>query len=658
MPDNVTMVVRRRYFAILVRPKCEEPPMMTRIAAALAASLLTTTALAQQATTDAGTLQPADTAHNVGDYSPFVDRTVPDRVLWGDTHLHTSYSADAGFFGNTLDPEKAYRFARGEEVTSSNGTRAQLIRPLDFLVVADHAVYYGLPDLLVKGDPVLQENPVSRRWYSLFNGTPEQSFQAFTEALASVQAGKPEFDTTFMMQTVWDRVVNTAEEFNNPGVFTTINGYEWSTNTNGNNLHRVVMFRDSADRAKQVTPFSAFDSQNVEDLWSYMAAYEDDTGGRVLAIPHNGNWSNGRMFSLTRDNGEEIDTAYAEARQRFEPVYEATQIKGDGEAHPLLSPNDEFADFGTWDKGNIGGVEAKTPDMLPKEYARSALKIGLAQEAKLGVNPFKFGLIGATDAHTSLATAREDNFFGKNPASEPSADRWEHVFMKGATGEDTTYYNWETLASGLAGAWARKNTREAIWDAFKRREVYATTGSRILLRVFGGWDFQPDEVERPDFADRGYAGGVPMGGDLTRAPNGKAPTFMIRALRDPDNANLDRVQVIKGWLGQGGETFERIYDVACSDDRAIVERRCERDVDSTVEGATYTNTIGDPLLTAHWVDPDFDPDERAFYYVRVIEIPKPTWQAYDVAFYGITMSDEVPMTVQDRAYTSPIWYTP
>jgi hypothetical protein len=411
---------------------------------------------------------------------------------------------------------------------------------------------------------------------------------------------------------------------------------------------------------KQIVPFSAFDSEDPEKFWAFLQDYEDRTGGRVLAIAHNGNWSNGRMFSLKKKNGERIDTAYAETRIRWEPVYEATQIKGDGEAHPFLSPNDEFADFGTWEKGNIGGLEKKTNDMLEFEYARSALRNGLAQEAKLGVNPFKFGLIGATDAHTSLATTREDNFFGKNTSGEPAADRWSHVFIKGKTGDDTTYFNWETIASGLAGVWARENTREAIWDAFKRREVYATTGSRILVRVFGGWDFKADEVERQDFADRGYRGGVPMGGDLTKAPKGKAPSFMIRALRDPDNANLDRVQIIKGWLDKDGKTQERIYDVACSDGREIVKRRCDKPVGSTVDvaSASYTNTIGDPLLTAHWVDTDFDPKQRAFYYVRVIEIPKPRWTAYDAKFFKVKMPDYVPMTVQDRAYTSPIWYTP
>jgi len=596
--------------------------------------------------TEAGTLDVENVAHNAPDYSPFIDRHVPDRVLWGDTHLHTKLSLDAGFFGNTLGPEEAWRFAMGEEVTSSTGERVKLIRPLDWLVVADHAEYYGLMDLITTANPALLADPVGKRWYDLYNGTQEEAMQGFYEALGSVQRNKPMFKNKAATRSVWEKALATAEQYNRPGVFTSIIGYEWSANPNGANLHRVVMFRDGADRVKQILPFGSFDSEDPEKLWAFMEGYEDKTGGQVQAIAHNGNWSNGVMFSLKKANGKRIDTAFAEARARWEPVYEVTQIKGDGEAHPFLSPNDEFADFGTWDKGNIGGVVAKTKEMLPYEYARSALRLGLQQEKKLGVNPFKFGMVGSTDAHTSLATTREDNFFGKTPAAEPAAKRWGHLFMKGKQ-EGTSYYTWETLASGLAGVWARENTREAIWDAFKRKEVYATTGSRITVRVFGGWDFSADEVERQDFADRGYANGVPMGGDLRKAPKGKAPNFMIRALRDPDNANLDRVQIIKGWLDKKGETHERIYDVACSDGRAIKNRRCEKTVGSTVNvaDASYTNTIGDPLLTAHWQDPDFDAKQKAFYYVRVLEIPKPSWQAYDAKFYKVKMDKEVPMTV-------------
>ena len=630
----------------------------TRIAVLTAALMLLS--IPANAQMDAGTLQEKDVAHNAPDYSPFVDRHVPDRVLWGDTHLHTSYSMDAGFFGNTLGPDVAYRFARGEEVVSSTGQRIKLIRPLDWLVVADHAEYFGLADMLAKGDPAVLNDPKGAHWYKLRQGTQAEGMQAFYEVVDSVSKRNSLIEDPAIQRSAWDKTVDYAEQYNDPGKFSALIGFEWSSLPNGNNLHRVVMFRDGAGRARQVVPFSVFDSEDPEDLWAYLQGYEDKTGGSVMAFAHNGNWGTGTMFGLERLNGGRIDAAYAKKRSRWEPIYEVTQIKGDGEAHPLLSPNDEFADFGTWDKGDVGGRNVITEEMLPGQYARSALRRGLEQEAKLGANPFKFGLIGSSDSHTSLATTREDNFYGKNPASEPDAGRWDHVFMKGQQ-EGTTYYNWETLASGLAGVWARENTREAIWDAFKRREVYATTGSRILVRVFAGWNFTADEVERQDFADRGYTGGVPMGGDLSRAPDGKAPTFLIRALRDPDNANLDRIQVIKGWLKADGTTEERIFDVAVSDGRKIgADGRCKTPVGSTVNvaDASYTNTIGDPLLTAFWKDPEFDPEQRAFYYVRVLEIPKPSWQAYDSKYYKISMDEEVPMTVQDRVYTSPIWYTP
>ena len=609
---------------------------------------------------DGGTLERDNVAHNQPDYSPFVDQHMPNRVFWGDTHLHTSYSVDGGFFGNTLDPGDAYRFARGEELVSSTGSRVKLQRPLDWLVVADHAEYFGLADMLATGDPAILEDPVTARWYKMRQSSdPDEGMKAFYEVVDSAARLENLVENPAIQRTAWDKTTDFAEQYNDPGVFTSIIGFEWSSSSNGNNLHRVVMFRDGADRAGQVIPYSTFDSDDPEDLWDWMAQYEKATGGRILAAAHNGNWGTGLMFADERNNGEPLDEAYARKRIRYEPIYEMTQIKGDSETHPLLSPEDDWADFGTWDKGDLGGRNRITPEMLPHQYARSALRLGLGHEVSIGANPFKFGMIGSTDAHTSLATTREDNFFGKNPPAEPDANRWSHVFMKGEL-EGTDYYNWETLASGLTGVWARENTRKALFDAMNRKEVYATTGSRISVRVFGGWDFAADEVERPDFAERGYRDGVPMGGDLSNAPEGRSPTMMIRALRDPDNANLDRVQVVKGWLQADGKTAEKVYDVACSDGRAIVEHACERPVGSTVDVATasYTNTIGDPMLNAVWSDPDFDPSQHAFYYVRVLEIPKPTWQAHDVKYYGVKMDEAVPMSLQDRAYTSPIWYTP
>ncbi len=590
-------------------------------------------------------------------YSPYVDEHFPQKVLFGDTHFHSSLSVDSGMIGNRIGLDEAFRFARGEEITTSTGQRAKLKRPLDFLVVSDHAEYLGLADLIATGNPTLLATDVGKVWYEAVQEGGDAAWTEVIKLMLDFSAGIPRYRDAQLERTVWDKVIDTASEFNEPGTFTALNGYEWSSTDNGNNLHRVVVFRDGPDRVKQIVPFSGFDSQDPEGLWEFMAGYEQKTGGQVLAIPHNGNISNGVMYAETV-KGKKMTRDYAERRARWEPLMEVTQMKGDGESHPFLSPNDEFANFENWDFGNAFGIP-KENSMLQYEYARSALKTGIRLEDKLGANPYKSGMIGSSDTHTSMSTTREDNFFGKLPHLEPSAKRSEEVFLRNPADNSPAAYAWQMGASGVVGAWARENTRESIFDAMTRKEVYATSGSRIIVRVFGGWDFTPNEVERHDFARAGYARGVPMGGDLSNGPDGKAPSFIIRAMRDPDNANLDRVQVIKGWF-DGKETQERVYDVACSDDRAIVDRRCEREVGNTVDvaDASYTNTIGDPMFTAHWMDPDFDPDQRAFYYVRVIEIPKPRWTAYDAKFFDIDMPDEVPMTVQDRAYTSPIWYTP
>jgi hypothetical protein len=437
-------------------------------------------------------------------------------------------------------------------------------------------------------------------------------------------------------------------------------GFEWTSTPKGDNLHRVVVFRDGADKAGRTQPFSLFDSQDPEDLWAHLADYEEKTGGQAIAIPHNGNLSNGLMFSDKIHSGDPMTRDYAERRIRWEPIMEISQIKGDGETHPLLSPEDEFADYETWDVSNIDGSSAKEDWMLKYEYGRSALKVGLELGKELGANPYKFGITAASDTHTALATTREENYFGKYAQTEPSPKRHGREVIPA---DDPAFrvMTSQEVASGLTAVWARENTREALFDAMKRKEVYATTGTRIRVRVFGGWDFTPEETSRPGFAAQGYRRGVPMGGSLHDAPEGGAPSFMIRALRDPDGANLDRIQVVKGWLDGNDELHERIYDIAVSDDRSIgADGRCRDAVGNTVDvsKATFTNTIGEALLTAHWADPDFDPEEHAFYYVRVLEIPTPRWTTYDAAYFGIDLPDNVPATIQDRAYTSPIWYTP
>jgi hypothetical protein len=357
--------------------------------------------------------------------------------------------------------------------------------------------------------------------------------------------------------------------------------------------------------------------------------------------------------------GKPLSKEYAKTRIRWEPLYEVTQIKGDGETHPFLSPNDEFADFGTWDKGNLNLSEPKTDDMLQHEYARTALELGLQLEDELGTNPFKFGMIGSTDSHTALSTADDDNFFGKHAGSEPSPQRMEHPFAKFG---DLEILGWETLASGYAGVWARENTREALFDAMQRKEVYGTTGPRMLVRFFGGWDFESSDASTRQPAAVGYQKGVPMGGDLSNAPAGKSPTFLVAALKDPIGANLDRVQIVKGWQDGKGKLHERVYDVAVSDGRDIgSDGRCKTPVGNTVDvaNANWTNSIGDTEMITVWKDPDFDRGQRAFYYVRVIEIPTPRWTAYDAKYFGLEDVDpEITMITQERAYTSPIWYTP
>jgi len=465
-------------------------------------------------------------------------------------------------------------------------------------------------------------------------------------------------------RSAWQETIKAAEAYNDPGHFTAFIGFEWTSNTAANNLHRNIIFREDGAKAGLVEPFTTqppLGSDNPEDLWKWMAATEEKTGSEVLAIAHNGNLSNGRMFPIVEAFGKKLDRQYVETRIKWERLYETTQTKGTGEAHPYLSPNDEFADFEIWDKGNLDGSVPKTKDMLEYEYARSALKNGLALEAKLGTNPYKFGLIGSSDAHTGLAAMEEDNFFGKTAPQEPSPERMTKTFFKHPkTG--VTIMDWEVGASGYAAVWATENTRAAIFDAMQRRETYATTGPRMAVRFFGGWDFEPADAKNRLPAAIGYSKGVPMGGELTNAPKGKSPTFLVGALKDQIGANLDRIQIIKGWLDAKGEVHEKIYDVAWSD---ADKRKPGKDgklppVGNTVdvENAVWFNTIGDPELITVWKDPDFDAGQLAFYYARVIEIPTPRWTAYDAKRFGVKPLPGTPMTLQERAYTSPIWYSP
>ncbi len=602
-------------------------------------------------------------SNNKVKYSPYPEESYPNSVYFGDTHLHTSYSTDAGMIGNTLGPDEAYRFARGEKVTSSTGLPVKLGRPLDFLVVADHSENLGLAPAILESNQELLKNAWGRMVSDLVKkGDVESVIKAFDEwQVVLNKRDDPLKEQTTLAADMWKRITAAADQYNEPGLFTAFIGFEWTAQPVGANMHRNVIFRDGRNKADQIVPISSYDTDDSEELWAWMAAYEEKTGGKVLAIPHGGNLSNGLMFDdVTLTTKKPLDQKYAEQRMRWEPLYEVTQIKGDAETHPALSTRDEFADFETWDRGSFG-PNPKTPDMLPREYARAAYKRGLKYEAALGTNPFKFGMVGSTDSHTSLATTEENNFFGKVVLLEPTPDpiRFDEV-ISGRPGPDQAkMYARETSASGLAAVWARDNTRESLWDAMSRKEVYATTGTRLKVRIFAGYDFKKSDLVRSDFAKYGYETGVPMGGDLKHSD--KAPSFLVRAIRDADGANLDRVQVIKGWLDANGVTHERIYDVALSDGRKIGrDGRGTKAVGNTVnvEEATYTNSIGAPFIEAFWSDPSFDPAQAGFYYVRVLEIPTPRWTTFDAKIFGVQRPEDVPATIQERAYTSPIWYTP
>jgi hypothetical protein len=638
---------------------------ISAVAAAIAAGFALSTGAAEQSDIGSADKARLERIHpSKPAYSPYAGRSFPTLPLFGDTHLHTSYSLDAGAFGARLAPRDAYRFARGEEITSNTGQPVKLSRPLDFLVVADHSDGMGFFPQLMSGDPALLATPQGRKWYDQIKGG--QGADAALDIIASFSGNKmPKgFPTpgTASYRNAWQETIKAAEAFNDPGRFTAFIGYEWTAG-GSSNLHRNILFRGNGAQASLVEPFTTLEplgSGNPVDLWKWMAATEQKTGSEVLAIAHNGNVSNGLMFPVVEAFGKRLDRDYVQTRARWEPLYEVTQTKGTGEAHPFLSPNDEFAAFEIWDKGNLDVSAPKTKDMLEYEYARAALKNGLKLESQLGTNPYKFGMIGSSDAHTGLAAMEEDNFFGKTAPQEPNPERLTKAFVDNPkTG--LKIMDWEVGASGFAAVWATENTREAIFDAMKRRETYATSGPRMAVRFFAGWDFAPADAANRMPAAVGYAKGVPMGGDLSSAPQGKSPTFLVAALKDAIGANLDRIQVVKGWLDKDGKTQERVYDVVVSGGRRIdADGRCRTPVGSTVdvENATWSNTIGAPELITVWKDPQFDAKQRAFYYARVIEIPTPRWTAYDARRFAIKPLPGTAMALQERAYTAPIWYTP
>ncbi len=581
------------------------------------------------------------------------------QLLWGDTHLHTSYSFDAYLFQNhSADPDTAYRYAKGLPVIHPyHRARIQIETPLDFLVVADHAEMASVPLRIFSGDETLLNTQFGKDVLPLIEAG--RGGEVFSALVAAATGGDTSITTELRSDAIrtppWMDIIEAAERHNDPGKFTTLIGWEWSSIPDAANLHRVVFMSDGGDVARKFLPFSSLQSNKPEDLWNWLDQTTRETGANFVAIPHNMNISKGQMFALQDSEGRPIDAAYARTRMKWEPVAEVTQIKGDSETHPALSPSDEFADFETYrflidtrpDTDHLATVTRG-------DYARGALLRGLELEQSIRVNPYKFGMIGSTDAHTGMSSAEEDNFHGKMALdSIPEKKSERRISGDGPKG-------WNMSAQGMAAVWAEENTRESIVEAFKRKEVYATTGPRIQLRTFAGWEFRDRDARARDLAKVGYAKGVPMGGDLSLAPKGKVPGLLIQAVRDPKGANLDRIQVVKGWIDESGKAREKVYTVVASDNRQIDSDGRVAAVGNTVDLATarYENSIGDAELTVVWKDPSFDPSVRAFYYVRVLQIPTPRHSLYDAVALQQPLADEFKPTIQERAYSSPIWYTP
>ena len=588
-----------------------------------------------------------------------ISRNPLKEAYFGDTHVHTGWSFDAGLDGATLTPTDAYRYAIGEEITSNSGIKTRISKPYDWFMITDHSDGMGTINEVIDGNPEMMESEVLKRWNEAFaSGSEEAAGDAKSEVINLQSTGKlPEqiMDPKWM-ETAWNKTIDAAEQFYRPGEFTTFTAYEWTVNSDGgDNLHRNIIYKEGGDQARDILPFTTFESEDAKKLWEWMANYEAQTGDKLLAIPHNGNMSNGRMYEEQQFDGSPMTKEWAEMRQKYERLMELFQYKGQSEAHPLLSPEDEFAEYELWDRGNLVLKPKSSKEALKYEYYREGLKSGMRIEQDLGVNPFMYGSNSATDTHTGISSTDESEFYGKFKTVEPSnKERWNFPLI---TGNNDSYKGWEQAASGTMGVWAESNTREDIWEAMYRRETFSTTGPRMKIRFFGGFDYSEADMGE-NMVKNGYDKGVAMGSILNAGQEGKAPTFLIHASKDPDGANLDRVQVIKGWVDASGKTQEKIYDVAWSDDRKKDSNGKLPALESTVdmETAEYTNDIGDTEFTTYWTDPDFDASLPAFYYVRVIQIPTPRWTLYDKVRNNLDMPDEVPLVHQERGVSSPIWY--
>jgi Protein of unknown function (DUF3604) len=578
-----------------------------------------------------------------------------NNAYFGDVHVHTGWSFDGFTNGSKTTPMDAYAWAQGKKITGSGGPEMQIKTPLDFYMVADHAEYMGVFNQMANPDSPLSKTELAK---GVTSPDANVRIQTFAGVLRDMSAGKrdPQLSDPVLAGSVWAEIVKAADANYTPGKFTTFAGFEWTSNPQQRNLHRVVVFRDTKHLPDLV--LSALDSDDPETLWRWMDE-QRAKGSTLFAIPHNGNASDGRMFELTKFDGKPIDAAYNATRARNEPLYEITQIKGTSETHPDLSPTDEFAGFEQWDY--TLSADYQRPTQRKGSFARQALLDGMSQAAGGAGNPFKYGFIGDSDTHNAAASNEEFNFTGKFAFENNARERLTGV--PGAPAGQVQQIQ-EFSSAGLAGVWAPENTREAIWDAMQRKETFATSGPMITVRFFGGFDYATDDVQKPDFLKRAYSAGVPMGGALKpgalKPGTGKAPTFLVMASKDPKSANLDRIQIVKGWLDASGKQHEKVYDVAWSGDRKQGADGKLPAVGNSVDlkTATYTNDIGAPQLATGWTDPDFKPEESAVYYARVIEVPTPRWNTYDAVREKMPPLTKVPATIQERAWSSPIWYTP
>lgn len=598
------------------------------------------------------------------------------QLLWGDTHLHSSYSFDAYLNQNkSADPDTSYRWAKGQWVTHPyTKARIRINTPLDFLVVSDHAELMGVLKHINEEDGGLADAGLwgnFKRWLSIkvirsaiADGTGVEVFRDVLPKRLHNPGSDPVNDpgnpapndtlqgTEAIEQQTWHDIIDTAEQHNDPGTFTTFMGWEWSSIPAGANLHRIVITPNGADKAKQYKPFSFLDSPYPEDLWAWLDKTQQETGSEFIAIPHNSNLSKGYMFDEKTLHQEEITREYARTRMQWEPIVEVTQIKGDSEAHPSLSPDDQFAGFEPFN--HYLQSEGEEYKARPGDYVRTALGRGLKLETKTGVNPYKFGFIGSTDAHTGLSSAEEENFWGKMAYDSIPSNKAGATFSTDNKGPK----GWDMAAQGLAAVWADQNDRQGIFQAMRRKEVYASTGPRMSLRFFAGWDFSQDDVLAANFAERGYRQGVPMGGDLSPSDTGQAPQFIIRATMDPKSKPLERIEVIKGWIDEAGVNHEQIYTVAASDERELPLRGQLDKVPAQLTKQKIESPLaGANELLSYWQDPDFEASQKAFYYVRVLQMPSMRHSTMDAQALQVEAKN-YPRMIQERAYSSPVWYTP